>query len=63
MSEATEIYDKITSLLTPPSSSSRHRAPNELFVRLKRIRRVILDDGIPELVISLTRLRPRMKSH
>ncbi|CAD6566998.1 MAG: hypothetical protein TREMPRED_003222 [Tremellales sp. Tagirdzhanova-0007] len=59
MSEATEIYDKITSLLTPPSSSSRHRAPNELFVRLKRIRRVILDDGIPELP-GRAKLRPRI---
>jgi hypothetical protein len=51
----TQLYETLTSLLnpshvTPYSSSSRHRTSSEISDGLKRIRRIVLTEGIPEIV-------------
>lgn len=43
------VYDKFASLLSP-STTSRHRSASEIADGMKRIRRLILTDGIPEIV-------------
>lgn len=44
-------YDKFASLLTPANQSqSRHRSASDIADGMKRIRRLILTDGIPEVV-------------
>lgn len=49
-------YDKFAALLSPPTQGqSRHRSNSEIADGMKRIRRLILTDGIPE-VVSATKL-------
>ncbi|OWZ70929.1 hypothetical protein AYX14_03639 [Cryptococcus neoformans] len=58
MSTSTEIYDSLRSILSPPLIS-RHRSSSEISDGLKRIRRIILTEGIPEVPDRLP-LRPRI---
>ena len=44
---STELYDSLVFLLKP---SSRYRDPKEISDGLKKIRKAILVDGVPELV-------------
>lgn len=54
-------YDKFAALLSPPSQGqSRHRSASEIADGMKRIRRLILTDGIPE-VVSGVKLRKRFE--
>jgi cell cycle arrest protein BUB2 len=45
-----QVYDTILALLTPTASWSRHRSHSEVSDGLKRIRRIVLTEGIPEVV-------------
>jgi len=45
-------YNKLHDLLTP---TNRHRTSSEIHDSLKRIRRIVLTEGIPELVSLLMR--------
>ncbi|OXB33615.1 cell cycle arrest protein BUB2 [Cryptococcus neoformans] len=58
MSTSTEIYDSLRSILSPPLIS-RHQSSSEISDGLKRIRRIILTEGIPEVPGRLP-LRPRI---
>jgi cell cycle arrest protein BUB2 len=46
-------YNKLHDLLSP---TNRHRTSSEIHDSLKRIRRVVLTEGIPELARRLTHL-------
>ncbi|ADV25121.1 cell cycle arrest protein BUB2 [Cryptococcus gattii E566] len=58
MSTSTEIYDSLHSILSYPLIS-RHRSSSEISDGLKRIRRIVLTEGIPE-VSGRAPLRPRI---
>ncbi|KAK8861681.1 hypothetical protein IAR55_002504 [Kwoniella newhampshirensis] len=58
MPSQSEIYDNLSSLLNP-STSSRYRSSSEISDGLKRIRRVVLTEGIPEIT-GRPPLRPRI---
>ncbi|WWD16396.1 hypothetical protein CI109_100822 [Kwoniella shandongensis] len=58
MPRQTDLYDNLSSLLNP-STSSRYRASSEIYDGLKRIRRVVLTEGIPE-IDGRPPLRPRI---
>lgn len=59
-------YNKLHDLLSP---TNRHRTSSEIHDSLKRIRRIVLTEGIPELVsfvafLSRAKLMSRkMKNH
>ncbi|KGB78608.2 hypothetical protein CNBG_4446 [Cryptococcus deuterogattii R265] len=58
MSTSTEVYDSLHSILSHPLTS-RHRSSSEISDGLKRIRRIVLTEGIPE-VSGRAPLRPRI---
>lgn len=47
-----EVYDSLSSLLSPSTAfpAGRYRSTSEIADGLKRIRRIILTEGIPEVV-------------
>lgn len=47
-----EVYDSLSALLSPPTTfpAGRYRSTSEVADGLKRIRRIILTEGIPEIV-------------
>lgn len=49
MSQAA-VYDQFNHLLKPGPSSGRHRTPSDIHDGLKKIRRLVLTEGIPEEV-------------
>ncbi|WVQ64999.1 uncharacterized protein L199_003169 [Kwoniella botswanensis] len=59
MSPPTDLYDTLTSLLNPLALSGRHRSTSEISDGLKRIRRIVLTEGIPE-VPGKPSLRPKI---
>jgi cell cycle arrest protein BUB2 len=54
MSTPTQVYDSLLALLTPTASWGRHRSHSEVSDGLKRIRRIVLTEGIPEVVSPLS---------
>ncbi|OCF44101.1 cell cycle arrest protein BUB2 [Kwoniella heveanensis CBS 569] len=59
MSPRTEIYDSLSSLLNPLTLTGRHRSTSDISDGLKRIRRIVLTEGIPE-VPGRPPLRPKI---
>lgn len=47
-----DVYDQLSALLSPPGAypAARYRSSSEIADGLKRIRRIILTEGIPEVV-------------
>ncbi|WVN87189.1 uncharacterized protein L203_102366 [Cryptococcus depauperatus CBS 7841] len=58
MTNPSEIYDTLSSILNPLSPGGRHRS-SEISDGLKRIRRIVLTEGIPE-ISGRPALRPRI---
>ncbi|WVW80260.1 hypothetical protein I302_102238 [Kwoniella bestiolae CBS 10118] len=56
---STDLYETLSSLLNPLSLSGRHRSTSEISDGLKRIRRIVLTEGIPE-VAGKPSLRPKI---
>ncbi|WWC96869.1 hypothetical protein V866_003744 [Kwoniella sp. B9012] len=59
MSPPTDLYETLSSLLNPLALSGRHRSTSEISDGLKRIRRIVLTEGIPE-VPGKPSLRPKI---
>ncbi|WVR03724.1 hypothetical protein IAU60_000719 [Kwoniella sp. DSM 27419] len=62
MTRQTEVYDALSALLDPLTAaahSGRHRSTSEISDGLKRIRRTVLTEGIPE-VAGRPPLRPKI---
>lgn len=51
-SPVSDVYDQLAALLSPPGAypAARYRSSSEIADGLKRIRRIILTEGIPEPV-------------
>lgn len=49
---ALQVYESLSNLLSPPNAypSGRYRSTSDIADGLKRIRRTILTEGIPEIV-------------
>ncbi|OCF75101.1 cell cycle arrest protein BUB2 [Kwoniella mangroviensis CBS 8886] len=59
MSPSTDLYETLSSLLNPLALSGRHRSTSEISDGLKRIRRIVLTEGIPER-LGKPSLRPKI---
>lgn len=50
-----EVYDQLATLLAPPTAfpAGRYRPSSDVSDGLKRVRRIILTEGIPEVVSAI----------
>ncbi|WVQ78877.1 hypothetical protein IAT38_000968 [Cryptococcus sp. DSM 104549] len=59
MSTPSELYSSLSSILNPLTLPGRHRSASDISDGLKRIRRIVLTEGIPEIP-GRPALRPRI---
>jgi cell cycle arrest protein BUB2 len=50
-----EVYDQLAALLVPATPAGTRRSTSDVADGLKKIRRVVLTEGIPEVVSSMTK--------